>query len=707
MANDPLTPRAFGGEQPVGRGSPPTDARAVPQARAPADPGVTAQPADMGAQVGQAMAAGGTAVSDVARVFAEANARWRARADAGNRQRWHTQYEEATESDTQATLAKGDITNPADMLALGQTFEARKADFLAKHRAEGASEDSLSKLDVQLEVTRSGRIARAAALKQAETLKRTDQRTDKIMTGVVEDVSADPGSIDAAIAKADMALDDIADTVPATKTTADKQRARGVAVTVAVDNHITQVEADKAAALLARHDVAERLHPDTLRVLKLKAAGAVAVERKEGIKAKLDAVERTARMQVLSSELTVQLAKIQAAQSEARSAGAAEKHAVEKERLQGRVDAAGDKLQRAKDEGESKVAIARLEKEQETLRAERARVDKEQADFAAQTAKEGAEHGKRMNELKSAALKVQEEILKLSEAGNPTLKQENAGDFIQRHADEYGARALPQWMENKWRMAFTMYRREERDPVTGATVRRDLPPSVMEALRKREELNSRGAVAWEENQPTPALPAPLRGGTQGSAQPGGPPTRPQRTVWNAADDIVGIYPEAARLAAKTPFAGALVADTDIARAAQMALSDVDMATNDLVRVLQNSPRYTEGEREQIRKQVDLTRSVPGRLLGNPTEYRNELMGIRDNLQRRAKNAYETARTGAVGAEETKHAMNVYQGVMQFLVTLGVPLEFNDAGEVDAARAGGSLKVGDVFFFQGRKKQVAK
>ena len=52
MANDPLSPRAFGGEQPVGRGSPPTDARSVPQAQVTRDPGVRAQPEDFGAQIG-------------------------------------------------------------------------------------------------------------------------------------------------------------------------------------------------------------------------------------------------------------------------------------------------------------------------------------------------------------------------------------------------------------------------------------------------------------------------------------------------------------------------------------------------------------------------------------------------------------------------------------------------------------------------------
>jgi hypothetical protein len=84
--------------------------------------------------------------------------------------------------------------------------------------------------------------------------------------------------------------------------------------------------------------------------------------------------------------------------------------------------------------------------------------------------------------------------------------------------------------------------------------------------------------------------------------------------------------------------------------------------------LQNSPRYAEGEREAIRADIDLD----PKFIDTPQAFRERVIAVDKALAIRERNAYENARSDRISLEERRHAMNVFNGIVQFRRALGVP-----------------------------------
>lgn len=213
--------------------------------------------------------------------------------------------------------------------------------------------------------------------------------------------------------------------------------------------------------------------------------------------------------------------------------------------------------------------------------------------------------------------------------------------------------------------------RERGLPIPGESA---IPPAGASPAAKREELvgqlppSERGLVPTPAAQPTPEPAAP-------EAQPAEQPTeggRPrEQTIFEMAPLVAGPGAALGRPAGQIPFTGGLAPEM------QQARVRVDLATRDLVRVLQNSPKFAQAERSAIEKEIDLGT----KFFDSPEAFEQRLIGMDDALAIRQRNAIETATSELVGDDEREHALNVANGVSQFRRTLLPPRLFNQ-GEFD-------------------------
>jgi len=242
-----------------------------------------------------------------------------------------------------------------------------------------------------------------------------------------------------------------------------------------------------------------------------------------------------------------------------------------------------------------------------------------------------------------------------------------------------------------------------KDPVTGTMINRpvnSIPPHVREAFAARGMLLP-GQMPAPQGPPgmggapmmgAPAPAQPTMQADVGVGQPAvpgvEPPFGPQtaeavspdqvfgtqvqqgqegRTIWQRSETVAGIVPSAAEFAGRTPIVGGALFEGGGQFAQDRQY--VTAKQKDLVRVLQNNPRYAEGERQAIENEISIDSSV----FDNPTAYKQRLIAIDEALRQRMQNAYNTSQnTMGTTAEERQHAMNVVNGINQFLESLGVP-----------------------------------
>lgn len=202
-----------------------------------------------------------------------------------------------------------------------------------------------------------------------------------------------------------------------------------------------------------------------------------------------------------------------------------------------------------------------------------------------------------------------------------------------------------------------------QNPDTGVmeTRRPDLPPFVIEAARRRGIDIPALAQAQAQPQGTP------------SPQPGQPPPNPgvpepagqsQKTVWDLSGLATGVIPTVGEAIGKTPIIGDILPANEMTQARNY----IPLIERNLVRVLQNNPRYAEGERKAIEDEINIS----PRMFDRAGAFQNRLIAIDQALQVREDNAYKTARNPNVGRDERVQAMNVLNGIMQFRQSLGVP-----------------------------------
>jgi len=273
---------------------------------------------------------------------------------------------------------------------------------------------------------------------------------------------------------------------------------------------------------------------------------------------------------------------------------------------------------------------------------------------------------------------TQAEIAKMAGASTG----EGGGDFgnsltgkslniVTEDAPAYAAGLLNEAEERRFESAYTQLLQPVtyQNPDTGLmeTRRPDVPAFVTDAVRRRKGEVPPAAQAAPGGQPgaMAASAAPEGQPTAGDA-PAASGASPQgTTVWEIVNKgVTGPVPAAIEAAGRTPGLGNLIGQTETTRARNY----LPQIQRDLVRVLQNNPRYAEGERQAIEKDT----SIQPEFFDTTPAMLDRLLAMDQALEVRENNAFNTSRSNAVGREERVQAMNVLNALRQFRENLGIP-----------------------------------
>jgi hypothetical protein len=170
------------------------------------------------------------------------------------------------------------------------------------------------------------------------------------------------------------------------------------------------------------------------------------------------------------------------------------------------------------------------------------------------------------------------------------------------------------------------------------------------------------AVAAEEGAGVPSAVTP---GPQPTGQPAPAPVSApgEPTLWELAPLVSDIDVLEARIGRTVPTQGSLNAP------AQRAQTYYNQKFNDLVTLLQNSPRFAEGEREQIKRDLGLDLSF----FKDQDAIRNSLMGTERMLREELAASRRDAANKELPGERQKQALIQIPQLEDFLKILAPPI----------------------------------
>ena len=172
------------------------------------------------------------------------------------------------------------------------------------------------------------------------------------------------------------------------------------------------------------------------------------------------------------------------------------------------------------------------------------------------------------------------------------------------------------------------------------------------------------------------------------SQPAVASAPPERTIWEMSDLISGPVPAAKALGHKLPIVGGLVPGGPETQ----AMTDVEIKNREFINTLQKSPRFSEGEREILEKEL----SIAPELIQRGESYRNRIIGVDDALSRRGEAARKDAESGGT-PEIKKQAIKDWTLIQNFRQNLGIPVRARNDAEAEALVK--SLPPGGQFLFR--------
>lgn len=217
----------------------------------------------------------------------------------------------------------------------------------------------------------------------------------------------------------------------------------------------------------------------------------------------------------------------------------------------------------------------------------------------------------------------------------------------------------------------------------GNKVTRTIPgynlPFLTEALAARNALDKSG------RRPGPQTPGTVPAGPNTvapdaavapapSAAPAAAPTaavsRPRR-LWDMAPNLSFVQAAAAGIAQNVPLAGGM------AEQAQQDKTYFENSVRELIKVLQNNPRFAEGERAAIEKELDLS----PRFMRDENALRNTFVGVDKFLEDKLKDSRAVLADPANTPEAKKFASDSIDAIVNFRDKLGVPVRVYSLDEV--------------------------
>jgi len=232
---------------------------------------------------------------------------------------------------------------------------------------------------------------------------------------------------------------------------------------------------------------------------------------------------------------------------------------------------------------------------------------------------------------------------------------------------------------------------EKQDPVTGVwtNVKPTVPKFVQDAMDRGQSLYGGGAVAsWGREARTPGEPQPGqtvqldingqpvgRGVVDSSGKwtvpappeqepAAAPATRPGGPgLWDIADKVAGPVAGVQRWIGSGPV------PLGIGGEEVSAAQQVEMQQKSLVRALQQNPRYAEGERKSIEKDI----AIGADAMSNPTAYRLRLAEIGKYIQEELSfNANVLANPAKSTVQQRQQALQSSAALTEFYERMGLP-----------------------------------
>jgi len=227
----------------------------------------------------------------------------------------------------------------------------------------------------------------------------------------------------------------------------------------------------------------------------------------------------------------------------------------------------------------------------------------------------------------------------------------------------------------------------------GNKVTRTIPgynlPFLTDALAARRALDASGRRPGPQTPGTvPAGPntvspeaavAPEAPATPATAPVAGRP----RKLWDMAPNLSFVQAAAAGIAQNVPLAGGM------AEQAQQDKAYFENSVRELIKVLQNNPRFAEGEREAIEKELDLS----PRFMRDENALRNTFVGVDKFLEDKLKDSRNILADPANTPEAKKFASDSIDAIINFREKLGVPVRVYSLEEVR------KLPPGTPFFYK--------
>jgi hypothetical protein len=227
-----------------------------------------------------------------------------------------------------------------------------------------------------------------------------------------------------------------------------------------------------------------------------------------------------------------------------------------------------------------------------------------------------------------------------------------------------------------------------RTAVPGQQVRVTDNGQVMGVTTTRPDGTWSMTVPPSGTAPQAAASMPSLPPNEGINAPPPAPVRPSmgRTVWDRRKNIAGPLPGIVSAIRGMEYIGPAVTDAilgeEVTRQADQDRTYVEGITRDLVKVLQNNPRFAEGERKSIEKEI----SIGPDFFTSVEKYEGRLKGINEQLQDRYIDAQRTLMSNPT-LDLKKWANDSIIAIDLFREKLGIPVPVRTEQEVQQLKPG--------------------
>lgn len=292
-----------------------------------------------------------------------------------------------------------------------------------------------------------------------------------------------------------------------------------------------------------------------------------------------------------------------------------------------------------------------------------------------------------------------------------------AWNFVTRFAPEYAAGKLTPENDRRFQSAYAIITEPTyiTNPFTGnlETRRPPIPEFVANAVNARNNIpmpatkggkkGAKGAPVTEAvpmpeaPAPVTTAPAPVTTTPEAEITAPAPETKKGKrpTLWELSSLITGPVPTTKEVISSIPGLGNL--DAAGTQARTTFLGDI----NELVKNLQTSPVYAQGERIDIKRDLNLD----PRFMDDPAKLRNKLVGLHTYLNKRLVDAQANATNETLPVKQRQEYSQFATTIKDFLPKLGIPAQIYTIKELQRFTA--ANPPGTPFLWNGSDLRVTK